>query len=272
MHCSPIAKLNLGLNVVARRHDGYHDIETVFYPVPQLHDDLDISPVAGPTSAMHLTVEGDIHTGPTQDNLVVRAYGLIARDFELPPVEAHLLKRIPAQAGLGGGSSDAAATLCLLNTMFALQLSDDDLRGYALRIGADCPFFIDPRPAYAEGVGERLTPIALDLSRYHIAILKPPFAVSTKIAFNGVSIGQPEHNVRDIVSQPVETWRGRLHNDFETTVFAIHNELAGIRQRLYDMNAIYAGMSGSGSAIYAFFDEQPRGLDTAFPMCHVFVS
>lgn len=273
----PFAKINLGLNVVARRSDGYHELETVFYPVPSLNDDLEITPLPAGDATVSLTVEGTIATGATDDNLVTKAYRLLARDYKLPPVRVRLVKRIPTQAGLGGGSADGAATLVMLNDLFTLQLGTADLRQYALRLGADCPFFIDPKPSYAEGVGERLEPITLDLSNYNLAILKPPFAVSTKIAFAGIHVRHPEHNVRHIVTQPVETWRDTLCNDFETTVFAAHNELAGIKQRLYDNGAVYASMTGSGSAIFALFTLGHRpslsdALTAAFPMCDVFVT
>ena len=263
----PIAKVNLGLNVVGRRPDGYHDLQTVFYPVP-IKDALELtlmntrfpSPSDCDIKVTNLDVEGD-----EQRNLVVRAYQLLKQDFpQLPRVHAHLYKAIPTQAGMGGGSSDSAYTIKLLNEMFTIGLSDQQMMAYAARLGADCAFFILSRPAYAEGIGEQLQPIALDLSDYHIAVVRPDIPVSTKEAFSLVKPQHPAKNCRDIIMQPVETWREELVNDFEQSVFALHPEIGQIKQRLYDLGAVYAAMSGSGSAVFGLFRE-PVILEADFP-------
>ena len=259
----PVAKINLGLNVVEKRPDGYHNLETVFYPV-SIKDALEIFEMDAdfPSSAdcdlkvTNMQIEGD-----EQRNLVVRAYQLLKHDFpSLPRIHAHLYKGIPTQAGMGGGSSDCGFMITLLNEAYRLGLSEQQMIGYAARLGADCPFFISSRPAYAEGIGERLQPIPLDLSGWHIAIVRPAIPVATKEAFSLITPCRPAQNCRDIVMQPVETWRDALVNDFERSVFALHPEIGAIKDRLYEMGATYAAMSGSGSSVFGLF-RQPVGLD-----------
>lgn len=256
----PIAKINLGLNVVEKRPDGYHNLETVFYPV-QLKDALEVQPMDElfPSSVdcdlkvTNIAIEGD-----EQRNLVVRAYHLLKQDFpQIPRVHAHLYKAIPTQAGMGGGSSDCAAMLLLLNRMFQLQLSQQQLINYAARLGADCPIFILNHPAYAEGIGERLQPIEVNLSGYYLAVVRPDIPVPTKEAFSLIKPQKPLKNCRTIVSQPIETWRDELINDFEQSVFALHPELREVKERLYRIGAVYAAMSGSGSALFGIFRSQP---------------
>ena len=262
----PVAKINLGLNVVEKRPDGYHNLETVFYPVP-LKDALEVtlmdeafpSPYDCDLKVTNIKVEGD-----EQRNLVVRAYNLLKQDFpQMPRVHAHLYKAIPTQAGMGGGSSDCAAMLLLLNKMFALQLTEQQLIDYAARLGADCPIFILNRPAYAEGIGERLQPLNLNLNGYHLAVVRPDIPVPTKEAFSLIKPCKPQKNCRAVIEQPIETWRDELTNDFERSVFALHPEIGAIKQRLYDMGAVYAAMSGSGSAAFGIFREEPC-FDGAF--------
>lgn len=255
----PIAKINLGLNVVERRPDGYHNLETVFYPV-YIKDALELtmmntrfpSAVDCDIKVTNLHIEGD-----EQKNLVVKAYKLLKEDFpQLPRVHAHLYKGIPTQAGMGGGSSDCAYMIRLLNEMFTLGLSDERMIQYAARLGADCPFFILSRPAYAEGIGEQLQPISLDLSSYYIAVVRPDIPVSTKEAFSLIKPVKPARNCRDVVMQPVETWRNELTNDFEQSVFTLHPEIGAIKERLYDLGAVYAAMTGSGSSVFGLFREE----------------
>jgi 4-diphosphocytidyl-2-C-methyl-D-erythritol kinase len=259
----PIAKINLGLNVVEKRPDGYHNLETVFYPV-QIHDALEVfemapdfpSDVDCDLKVTNLHIEGD-----EQRNLVVRAYNLLKQDFpRLPRVHTHLFKGIPTQAGMGGGSSDCGFMLTLLNRQFQLGLTDEQLIGYAARLGADCAFFILNRPCYAEGIGEKMQPIGLDLSGWYLAIVRPAIPVSTKEAFSLITPHHPEKNCRDTVLQPVETWRDHLTNDFEKSVFTLYPEIGRIKQRLYDLGAAYAAMSGSGSSLYGLF-RSPIALD-----------
>ena len=259
----PIAKINLGLNVVEKRPDGYHNLETVFYPVG-IKDALEVfemapdfpSPVDCDLKVTNIHIEGD-----EQKNLVVRAYNLLKQDFPtLSRVHAHLYKGIPTQAGMGGGSSDCGYMITLLNEMFRLGLSEQQMIDYAARLGADCAFFISSRPAYAEGIGEKLQPIALDLSGWYIAVVRPAIPVPTKEAFSLITPHHPAKNCRDIVMQPVETWREELVNDFEQSVFALHPEIGAIKNRLYEMGAVYAAMSGSGSSLFGLF-RQPVELD-----------
>lgn len=254
----PIAKVNLGLNVVERRPDGYHNLQTVFYPVP-IKDALEVFPmeedfpseVDCDIKVTNIHVEGD-----EQRNLVVRAYHLLKQDFPaLPRLHAHLYKGIPTQAGMGGGSSDASAMLLLLNEQFQLGLTEQQLIDYAVKLGADCPIFIMNRPAYAEGIGERLTPINLDLKGWYMAVVRPDIPVATKEAYARIIPQMPQKCCREIVLQPLETWKKELVNDFEASVFPVHTELADIKEKLYQLGAVYAAMSGSGSALFGLFRE-----------------
>ena len=259
----PIAKINLGLNIVEHRPDGYHNLETVFLPVP-IRDALEVvtmdedfpSKVDCDLKVTNMAIEGD-----EQQNLVVKAYKLLKQDFpQLPRVHVHLHKAIPTQAGMGGGSSDCAAMLTLLNNLFALNLSQQQLIDYAARLGADCPFFVLGRPAYAEGIGERLHPISLDLSGFRLAVVRPDIPVSTKEAFSRIKPRKPMKNCREIVNQPIATWRDELVNDFEESVFALHPEIGAVKDELYRMGAVYAAMSGSGSSVFGLF---PPSFDDA---------
>ena len=263
MITKPICKINLGLNVVERRPDGYHNLETVFYPVP-ICDVLEVFPMdeAFPSSYdCDLKVTNIAIDGDEQKNLVVRAYNLLKQDFPtLPRIHAHLYKGIPTQAGMGGGSSDCGFMITLLNQMFGLGLSDEQMISYAARLGADCAFFILNKPCYAEGIGEKLEPIDLDLSGWYLAVVRPAIPVPTKEAFSLITPQHPAVNCRDIVMQPVETWRDTLTNDFEKSVFALHPEIGAIKDRLYDLGAVYAAMSGSGSSLFGLFRE-PVSLD-----------
>ena len=264
--CFPLAKINLGLNVVERRSDGYHNLETVFYPVP-VSDALEVqemapefpSEVECDLKVTNINIEGD-----EQRNLVVRAYRMLKEEFPtLPRLHAHLWKGIPTQAGMGGGSSDCAAMLTLLNNRYNLGLSEKQLIDRAAKLGADCPFFIVNKPSYAEGIGERLEFVSLDLKGWWIAIVRPNIPVSTKEAFSLINPQRPTKNCRNIVSQPVETWQEELVNDFEKSVFALHPEIGNVKQRLYDLGASYAAMSGSGSALFGLF-RQPIDLKSVF--------
>ena len=263
MLTKPICKINLGLNVVERRPDGYHNLETVFYPVP-ICDTLEVfemddafpSPYNCDLKVTNITIDGD-----EQKNLVVRAYNLLKQDFpSLPRIHAHLYKDIPTQAGMGGGSSDCGFMITLLNEQFHLGLSNEQMIRYAARLGADCAFFILNKPCYAEGIGERLEPIDLDLSGWYLAVVRPAIPVPTKEAFSLITPQHPAKNCRDIVMQPVETWRDGLTNDFEKSVFALHPEIGDIKDRLYDLGATYAAMSGSGSSLFGLF-RQTVSLD-----------
>ena len=265
----PCAKINLGLNIVGQRADGYHDLETVFYPIP-LTDALEIKLMddAFP-SEYHcdLKVTGTQVLGNEQDNLVVKAYNLIAQDFQIPRIHIHLHKRIPSQAGLGGGSSDAAYMIRLLDERFRLNIGNAEMERYAARLGADCAFFITSEPSFATGIGDVLSPVdgpKGNLHGYYIALVKPDIAVSTKEAYQLIVPRKPAKSCREIVKQPIETWRKELVNDFEQPVFQRHPQLKNIKEHLYACGALYAQMSGSGSAVFGIFHEMPHDMSAIF--------
>lgn len=273
----PCAKINLGLNITSKREDGYHNLETIFYPVPLtdalevklMHDDF---PSDEPCD---LKITGNAVDCDEKNNLVVKAYTLLAQDFKLPRVHTHLVKRIPMQAGLGGGSADGAFMIRLLDERFRLNMGIAEMERYASRLGSDCAFFITTEPSFATGRGEVLEPVNIaeqNLQGYYISIVKPTIAVSTREAFKQIICRQPEHCCRDIVRQPVETWKTVLTNDFEEPAFKQHPELADIKQRLYDLGAVYAQMSGSGSAFFGLFRTVPQQLKSNFPDCYTFTT
>jgi len=272
----PCAKINLGLNVTARRADGYHDLETVFYPLP-LCDALEIhemDEVFPSDLNCDLKITGAKIDCEDADNLVVKAYDLLSKDYVLPRVHAHLRKQIPSQAGLGGGSTDAAFMIRLLDERCGLNIGNAEMERYAAKLGADCAFFITTEPAFATGIGDVLEPVEIHegLKRMFIAIVKPPVAVSTREAYQNIVPRKPQKSCRDIVAQPVTTWREELTNDFEQSVFSKLPELKGIKNRLYELGAVYAQMSGSGSALFGLFEEEPTNLADEFKNCFTFTS
>lgn len=249
----PNAKINLGLHITEKRPDGYHNLETVFYPVP-LDDALEIHLLSTPSPrkyALHLS--GIEVTGEVDDNLVVKAYRLLDQDFELPPVDIHLFKHIPSGAGLGGGSADAAFMLKLLNDRFGLNLTVEQLEAYAATLGADCAFFIRNAPTFAEGIGNLFSPISLSLAGYQLVIIRPDIFVSTREAFSQIRAHRPEHPLHEVISRPIEEWRELLVNDFEASVFPQFPAIKEIKEELYRQGAIYASMSGSGSSVFGLF-------------------
>lgn len=262
----PNCKINLGLNVVRKRTDGYHDLETVFYPVP-LTDKLEATVGNGADGTCSLSLSGNPIEGNAADNLIVKAYNLLAADHRLPHVDFDLEKHIPSQAGLGGGSSDATYTLRLLNELCQLHLDSPTLQRYAARLGADCAFFVTAEPSFATGIGDILTPMADEcahLKGLYLLIVKPSVAISTAQAFSFVKPQPPIIRCKEVVAQPIDEWRDRLGNDFEVSIFNIHPEIRSIKQQLYSMGATYAQMSGSGSAFFGIFNEAPTRLPTAF--------
>ena len=262
----PNCKINLGLHIVRKRPDGYHDLETVFYPLP-LRDSLEIIEMAHNqrSSTLPFTSSGLPIEGGYASNLCVKAYRLLKKDFpRMPHIMMHLHKVIPAGAGLGGGSADAAFTLKLLNKMFSLRLADEKLKEYAIELGSDCPFFLINKPCYASGRGEVLEPIQLDLSSYRIVIVNPGIHISSGTAFQNITPVKPEHSLKDVIKLPVEEWKLNMQNDFEKVIFKKHPEIVDIKDKLYSMGAIYASMSGSGSTVFGIFrEDQP--LDLPFP-------
>ncbi|MBR5707283.1 MAG: 4-(cytidine 5'-diphospho)-2-C-methyl-D-erythritol kinase [Bacteroidaceae bacterium] len=292
----PNAKINIGLNVVAKREDGYHDIETVFYPV-LLQDALEIKPMrpldpaqlrkrieAGllvqPDDAFmpyrlfprkedipccSLEMTGNEFPFVAADNLVVKAYLMLQQDFDLPSIDIKLHKHIPSSAGLGGGSSDCAFMITLLNRRFNLRMRESMMERYAARLGSDCAFFISNTPSIATGRGEILNPIGLSLKGYTILLVKPDVSVSTAEAYAGVTPKQPNVALSEAVMRPVSEWKDCVFNDFEPSVFKKHPQLADIKQRLYDLGAEYAAMTGSGSTIYGIFREPLDAPVDLFP-------
>lgn len=252
----PNAKINLGLDVVSKRPDGYHNLETVFYPVP-LEDILEIN-IADDADAPEytFTMYNAVFEGDSSDNLVVKAYKALAADHKLPKVKISLYKNIPTGAGLGGGSADAAFALKMLNSIAKLGLSDGELEEYAARIGADCAFFIRNTPAYATGIGNILVPAECSLAGYCMVIVKPDIHISTKEAYSLVSPAEPATALTAIAARPVTEWQGAMKNDFEKSVFAKYPAMERIKEELYSMGAVYASMSGSGSAFFGIFNEE----------------
>lgn len=269
----PNAKINLGLDITDRRPDGYHNLVTVFYPVAW-RDILEIVPSV--SGADTLTVSGRGCDCPPEKNLVMKAVRTLRSICDIPPVDIYLRKVIPDGAGLGGGSSDAAFTLRMLRDMFNPDLSDKTLATVASGIGADCPFFIYNRPMAATGIGNRLEPIEiLALLDKWIAVVKPPVSVSTKEAYAAIRPATPTNDLREIVSrEPLSRWQGVVKNDFEPSVFPAFPIIAEVKQRLYDLGAVYASMSGSGASVFAIFDNDSLSdtLRSEFSGCETFMT
>ncbi|WP_316810826.1 4-(cytidine 5'-diphospho)-2-C-methyl-D-erythritol kinase [Pedobacter heparinus] len=245
------AKINLGLNVTRKRADGYHDIETVFYPV-KLNDVVEITD-AEKTVCI---VTGIDVPGNLQDNLCLKAFNMLKKDFDLPAQQITLLKNIPVGAGLGGGSSDAAQVIKLVNDKFKLGLSALKMQNYARQLGADCAFFIENQPVYAFGKGDEFQPIAIDLSNYYMVVVKPPVHSSTTVAYAGIKPVIPSRSVKDLIHLPLKTWREHLQNDFESTVFLKYPEIEQVKTKLYQSGALFSLMSGSGASVFAIFEQQ----------------
>ena len=247
----PNSKINIGLNITERRNDGYHNLETIFYPI-ELCDILEF--VVGKESGFScsgLKIDGDCN-----DNLIIRAYKLLADEFKLPPIDIHLHKTIPMGAGLGGGSADAAFMLKMLNEEFSLGLSPNELEEKAAKLGADCAFFIKNKPTLAKGIGNVFEPTTINLSGYRIVLIKPDVHISTAEAYGGCKPQRWTIPLEEAIKRPISEWKDCIFNDFEKTVFVAHPELATIKEMLYDKGAIYAAMSGSGSTIYGIFDKE----------------
>ena len=252
----PNAKINLGLNIVEKRPDGYHNLETLFYPIA-LQDILEITPRKGDSAEKYtLTMYDAPFDGNIDDNLVIKAYNVLAADYTLPSLDFFLYKKVPTGAGLGGGSADAAFALKMINDLAGLSLGDDELEKYAARIGADCAFFVRNKPAFATGIGNILTPTEVSLAGYTIVLVKPEIHISTKDAYAQVTPMRPEISITEIVKRPIAEWRSLLVNDFEKSVFAKYPEVAAIKEKLYELGAEYASMSGSGSAFFGIFKEK----------------
>ena len=265
----PNCKINIGLRVVRKREDGYHDLETIFYPVMGLHDELEVTP----SSKFDFSQEGLVVDCKPEDNLIVKCFlNMKAKYPQLGDVKIRFKKNIPFGAGLGGGSSDAAHMAIALNEIFALGLTREQLAEEVRPLGADCPFFIYNTPCYAEGIGDKLTPISLDLSGLRLIMIKPNCGVSTREAYSGI-IRHPEveGQIKQALNEglSLEVMHSLLINDFEKTVFPLHPEIAEIKQRLLDAGAVYAAMSGSGSTVFGLFQHDPEGsADTQLRLLH----
>ena len=255
----PNAKINLGLNILSKRKDGFHNLETVFYPI-QLSDILEIN-VAEEFSFMQT---GLIIEGNQEQNLVVKAYRLLQNDFQLEPVRIHLHKIVPFGAGLGGGSSDAAFSIKMLNSIFQLNLSIEKMQEYACRLGSDCSFFIVNKPSLAKGRGEILSDIPISLSGYCLVLVNPGIHVPTVEAYARVTPKVPLVGLTELTNQKPDTWFNTLKNDFEDSIFERHPEIENLRNNMYHMGAVYASMSGSGSSVFGIFSDPLEKLPVEF--------
>lgn len=265
----PNCKINIGLNIVSKRSDGYHNLETVFFPIP-LRDNLEFKEIENEDVPYRLVSGGVPIEGKPEDNLIVKVYLDMKAEFNLPALELSLYKNIPMGAGLGGGSSDAAAIMKGLNEAYDLQLSTEDMEKRLAKFGADCPFFVRNKPAYATGIGDELTNCNVSLKDKFIVLVKPDVFVSTKEAYAHVTPKAPAIPLAEAIESPIETWKEQIVNDFEQSVFPFHPELPAIKQTLYDMGAVYASMSGSGSTMYGIFNRPTPEANEVFDKCFVY--
>ena len=251
----PNCKINLGLNITQKRPDGFHDIETVFYPV-KWSDALEI--IEGGTAPFELSVSGIKVEGKMEENIIFKAYKLLAAEHTLPNLKVYLHKVLPMGAGLGGGSSDAAFFLKLANKQLKLDLSTEKLTTIARKLGSDCAFFIENSPVFAKGKGDEFEPLNVDLSPYHILVVYPGIHSNTKEAYEGCVPAVPGKSIKEIIAQPIGTWKNELKNDFEKTIFKKYPEIEKLKQQFYDNGAVYASLSGSGSAVFGIFGTKPE--------------
>lgn len=261
----PICKINLGLNILAKRKDGFHEINSLMYPVP-VKDVLEIVPAEKFNfRSAGLPIPGDHST-----NIVVQAYELLKKEFNLDPVSIYLYKNIPMGGGLGGGSANGAEALLLLNKIFVLNLSTDDLQKRAAILGSDCAFFIKSTPQISKGRGELLCDFNLDLSGKFLLLVNDGTHISTAEAYQGISPKTPKHNLENVLSQPIRTWKDDLINDFEYPMLEKYQQLKGIKNELYNLGAEYAAMTGSGSTMFGLFSKPPK-MENTFDFKNGFV-
>jgi 4-diphosphocytidyl-2-C-methyl-D-erythritol kinase len=267
----PNCKINLGLNIIRKRSDGFHDLETVFYPIP-LYDVLEMIPAADTgtqKSDITFTTSGISVDADKEKNLCIKAYRLLKKDFPgLPSLQIHLHKTIPIGAGLGGGSADAAFTIKMLNDKFQLGLSNDQLIHYSLQRGSDIPFFIMNKPCFANGRGELMEQVSIDFNAYKFVLVNPGITVHTANAFSQVTPALPDKSIKDIIQQPVVEWKEKLKNDFEDSVFIQYPAIKKIKDELYNNGATYASMSGSGSTVYGIFKKEMK-VNLSFPSHYI---
>jgi 4-diphosphocytidyl-2-C-methyl-D-erythritol kinase len=262
MICFPNAKINLGLHVINKREDGFHNIETVFYPIP-LCDMLEAVPlqVADQSLPYRFTAAGLPIITQEQDNLVLKAFKLLKRDFYIAPTDICLYKSIPMGAGLGGGSADAAFTLTLLNNLYQLNIPESQLKIYAEQLGSDCAFFIDNKPSYLYGKGHELESYAISLKGWYLVLIAPEVHSNTAIAYSQVKrreVLDEQLSLKNLLKLPVNQWKETIFNDFEKSVFAAYPQLAEFKKVFYDTGASYASMSGSGSSIFGLYSAEPK--------------
>ncbi len=261
----PNCKINLGLHILEKRPDGFHNIETIFYPIPFFEA---LEAVKAPDGISSFSSSGLPVSPDGKPNICLQAYDILKNEYKIPGVKIHLHKKIPAGAGLGGGSADAAFTLSLLNEIFSLNISKEKLHGFAGRLGSDCAFFLENKPMHARGRGEILTPLQISLNGFFLVLVIPPIHVSTAEAYADIRPKTPSVPLREAIRKPVEEWEQFLKNDFEETVFIKYPEIQKIKSQLYREGALYASMSGSGSAVFAIFKEAPApGLKSLFTNC-----
>ncbi len=252
------AKINIGLNIVEKRNDGFHNIETVFFPIGirdaiEIADSKSEAPYTFSASGIPINIDA-------KDNIVVKAYELIKAKYDFPSQDIHLHKNTPFGAGLGGGSANAAFMIKLLNKKFKLGMSTGEMEGEVKKLGSDCAFFIKNKPAFAIEKGDKMNSIDVDLSGYHILLIKPDVNISTPEAYAKIKPHKPEKSLEELIKQPIETWRTTITNDFEDSIFPKHPQLAKIKNELYEQGAIYAAMSGSGSSMFGLFKDEPNIL------------
>lgn len=268
MRLYPNAKINIGLNITEKRKDGYHNIETIFYPLSladELIVELSDTPLSGADykfSMAGISIEDD-----AENNLIIKAYRLLQQSFQLGPVDVSLIKNIPFGAGLGGGSSDAAYMLKALNQLFRLNLSQQELESFAVQLGADCPVFINNQVVFAQGIGDVFSPLDLSLKGYYIVLIKPDIFVSTPEAYASVIPKKPNSSLLEDIKKPVSEWKHLIVNDFEFSVFSKYPQIERIKSQLYEKGALYASMSGSGASVYGIFKNymtDMKGLEDYF--------
>ncbi len=268
MICFPNAKINLGLNITEKRSDGFHNIETIFYPVYwcDVLEAIENKSYKAGEEKLSLTITGISIDGSATDNIIHKAYNLLDATYKLPPIKAHLHKIIPMGAGLGGGSADGAFFIKLLNYKFSLNLSVEEQINYAKKLGSDCAFFIENKAVFASEKGNVFAPIIIDLSKFYIVLIYPAIHSNTALAYKSIIPATPEKNIKEIISQPIATWKNILRNDFERNLFVHYPELESIKNKLYQAGALYASMSGSGSAMYGIFEKDIDINQFAFPI------
>lgn len=252
------AKINIGLNITEKRNDGFHNIETIFYPIP-LHDIIEFV-VNKESNKLEFSNSGIKVDADNKHNLIVKAYELLKKDYDLPPLKIHLHKKIPMGAGLGGGSSNASFILSGLNKYFCLDIKDNELENYASKLGSDCAFFIKNKPVFAQETGNIFKPVSIDLKGYYLVLIKPEIHSSTQEAYGGVKPHFPEKRLMQSIINKPDLWKDNVINDFEKNIFKLYPEIKALKENLYKTGAIYASMSGSGSSVFGIFKENPKPL------------